>query len=180
MNYHSAGYPAGGILGHEEFIFRDSGIVKMLQNELKGNVVSYDRALKHMNLNCVLTLPSKKEVKDFVKDFPMYKNSVQVSFKDFVQDFPIYKNYVQVWSEQRATIERIFGIVVNQWQILKYPFQGRGDYSLERQNEMIMLAMQLTNISFRFEKMFKARKHIANMKEFTFDDLLMRLDESKS
>ena len=151
------GYPPSGIIGHEEFIVRNSRIIGLLQNELQGNIMAYDRALKNLKLDCVLTLPSKKEV------------------KAFVEEFEEYGNMVKVWQQQRATIERVFGIVVNKWMILKNVFRGRGDFSIERLNEIIILAMQLTNIAHRFEVKLSGRKHLANKQNLSFDELLMRL-----
>ena len=120
--------------------------------------MAYDGALKNANIDFVRTLPSKKEVQDFIKDFPQYKNMIMV------------------WKSQRATIERVFGIVVNKWQILKNVFRGRGDYSIERLNEIIILGMQLTNISYRFEEKYYGRTHLANYQELSFDQLLSRLE----
>lgn len=103
----------------------------------------YDKGLKNLNVDFVVTLPD-------------FKNE-----KTFIEKNPKYKIVVKAWKAQRSQIERVFGLVFKKFDILTSRFKGRG-MRTERLGQIVLLAFILTNVWFAYENKKLGRKNLVN------------------
>ena len=134
---------------------------KKLDGPLSDFTCIYDKGLLNFNKNWIVTLANK------------------LGEAQFERELPELKSYLQAFKSERGQIERVFGLVINRFNILQKPFKGRG-LRYNRLSQIVLLSLQLTNLVFKFNQSLDPQ-NTTNMVQKNppadFNDLLRRMTE---